>query len=120
MDHAARAGVDVEWFTVRCSPELKVIVSDNFIHGGTFTDPKQPLVILPIQGESQLEVQCYHQTQEFEPMHYIDLDLIVNPETFWAEYVRVAELMNVEVQDQAMIMDYYSTWRSERFVGMNF
>lgn len=119
LSRARELGIDVHYYLVQCSPELKTVVSDQFIASGTFTDPRVPIVRLPIVGETLEEVEYYHQAQSLQPLEYIDLDLIVNPLSFYSEYVRVAESMGVAVQDSELIMDYYNTWRNQRFQGLS-
>ena len=46
---------------------------------------------------------------------HIDLDLIVNPHTFHAEYSRAADMMCVPTVSESVAQEFYFHWRQERF-----
>lgn len=107
--------VHTQFYIVQCSPELHSVVSDQFRERGL----NNPL--LPIDSDEQeqsYQQQSYQESLLLPDLKYINLDLIVNPMTFYSEYSRVARDMAVAVLDRDRVEDYYHTWRGQRFQGL--
>lgn len=107
--------VDVHYYQVSASRELQSVVVDQF--ASSFNDPRLPTE--PDYIDPAEQVRCFALCQEFQPQTTINLDLIVDPMTFYGEYVRIAESMRVPVLDPSTVEDYYHTWRRERFQGLS-
>ena len=101
---------DVHYYSVDCSDELAQRVCNDFFASTRY---KQHIND-PTVEETELELEWYHRTEQFTPMSRINLDLIVEPSTFYAEYSRVCSDMGITAQDQTRVTEFYLDWLRAR------
>jgi hypothetical protein len=96
----------IHYYGVKCGLELDLQLEDFMVN--RYDPLKKNVVEQAFELASNLVVHEFIQD-------YIDLDLIVNPNTFYAEYLRVAGLMSVPAVSESVSREFYQDWRSERF-----
>lgn len=109
--------VDVCYYTVTATDELRVQCADQFFASSVFDSTGH----LPFPSSQQLaqEQQYYQQSLLLSPMQYISLDSIVSQTSFYTEYLRLCSLMTVSALDRTVIEEFYLGWRSQRFQGLS-
>jgi hypothetical protein len=103
---ASASQTQVHYYRVKCSLELDHQLQDFMVNRF------DPTVKNVVEQEFELASNTF---VEQSIQDYIDLDLIVNPESFYAEYLRVAELMSVPTVSESVAQEFYRDWRRERF-----
>ena len=115
---AQKHGVAVHYYTVVASLDTVKLAADQFFPSQVYAKIT-PKDVIPTLEQRIQEHEYYQQSLKLQPMDYIDLDSIIDVNSFYAEYARVAELMAVPVVAEDCVREFYLAWRESRFPGLS-